>query len=192
MAQLKRIDVLKVISEEFAELPVLASCGATARELVGTGQRDNHLYVLDSMGLPAAIGLGLALGLKDVDKCVVVEGDGGLLMNLSSLGTIGMLQPERLLLIVLDNRVYASTGGQRTAAAKVDLTKIAAASGMKASTIETMEDLQAALKRARKEPGPVFMRVVISTENHPVGRFLPDPVAISLAFQRFLASRFAS
>lgn len=186
MPQLKRFDVLKVISEQFADLPVLASCGATARELVGTGQRDNHLYVLDSMGLPASIGLGLALGLRDVEKTVVVEGDGGLLMNLSALSTIGMLQPERLLLIVLDNRVYASTGGQRTASEKVDLTKIAAAAGLKACTVETMDELLPALAAARREPGPFCIRVVITTENHPVGRFLPDPVAISLAFQRFL------
>jgi thiamine pyrophosphate-dependent acetolactate synthase large subunit-like protein len=67
----------------------------------------NHLRVLDSLGLPIPIGLGLALGLADdprYDKVVVVEGDGSLIFGFSVLTTIGLLKPKKLLVVILDQR----------------------------------------------------------------------------------------
>ena len=57
---------------------------------------------LDSMGLPPAIGLGLALGLASstFDKVITIEGDGGMLMGFSVLSTIGMLKPEKMILVI--------------------------------------------------------------------------------------------
>ena len=74
-----RLEALKLIAAEYADCPLVVTLGATARELAGAARADNHLYVLDSMGLPPAIGLGLALGLEEaagIDKVVVIEGDG--------------------------------------------------------------------------------------------------------------------
>ena len=84
------------------------------------GRKANHLYCLDSMGQPLAIGLGLAVGLADRprgERVVVVEGDGSLLMGFSTLATVGHLKPRNLVLVVLDNGVYLATGGQPTAGA---------------------------------------------------------------------------
>src|SRR5262249_28306878 len=94
----------------------------------------NHLYVLDSMGLPPAIGLGLALGLEDArfEKVVALEGDGSLLMGLSTLATIALTRPAKLILIVLDNAAYSATGNQPTASSAVDLCAAARACGMAA------------------------------------------------------------
>src|SRR5919199_4902848 len=97
--------------------------GTASREMLQvTGLKENHLHVLDSMGLPPAIGLGLALGLEDsrFDKVVVIEGDGSLLMGFSTLPTIGLTRPEKLVLIVLDNGAYSATGNQPTASSAVD------------------------------------------------------------------------
>ena len=59
-------------------------------------RRENHLYVVDSMGLVSTIALGLSLGLEQASlhRVVGVEGDGGMLTNLNSLTTIGYLQPK--------------------------------------------------------------------------------------------------
>ncbi len=80
MATLSRAEALKIITEVFPTEPAIVTLGATVRELIGTvGRRDNDFYVLDSMGLPVAIGLGIALGRPDnPEKIVVIEGDGGL------------------------------------------------------------------------------------------------------------------
>ena len=64
-----------------------------------------------AMSKGSSIGLGLALARPD-RRVIVWDGDGGLLMNLGSLVTIAGQAPKNLYHIVLDNGMYATTGGQ--------------------------------------------------------------------------------
>ena len=192
---LTRIAALEAIAAEYPEEPIVIALGTMVREmLLATGRRANHLYVLDSMGLPPAIGLGVALspGARHHDKVVVIEGDGGLLMGFSTLVTIGLLKPEKLLLVVLDNGVYAATGMQRTGVAAVDVRSAAQACGIDAYDVATMDELQAVLRGSRRVAGPALLRVVIGPENQPAPYFLPDPVELTLGFQKYLASPAAT
>ena len=194
-SKLTRFEALEAIATEYPEEPIVIALGTMVREmLLSTGRRANHLYVLDSMGLPAAIGLGVALSpaARHYDKVITVEGDGGLLMGFSTLVTIGLLKPEKLFLIVLDNGAYAATGMQRTAANAVDLRAAAQSCGIDAYDVETMDELQAVLRGSRRVPGPAMLRVAIGPENRQAPYFLPDPVELTLSFQRHLAGPTAS
>jgi thiamine pyrophosphate-dependent acetolactate synthase large subunit-like protein len=184
-----RIEALRLIAAAFSDAPLVVTLGATARELAAVARADNHLYVLDSMGLPPAIGLGLALGLEEqasVERVVVIEGDGSLLMGLSSLATIGLTQPRKLLLIVLDNGAYAATGGQATAAAAVDFGAIAEACGLRALRAESADALREALGEARAIDAPTLLWAPIGPENAQTPYLLEDPVLLGAAFSRWL------
>ena len=183
-----RQDALRLIIAEFPREPLVVTLGQTVRELVALGQSDNHLYVLDSMGLPPAIGLGLSLSpaAQQFDKTVVIEGDGGLLMGLSTLATIGLLQPERLLLVVLDNGTYASTGGQPTAAPCVDFCRMAEACGIAAREVRDEQGLRQALGWGRTLRQPGLIRAYIDTTSVQTPYFLEDPVGLAQRFQRYL------
>jgi phosphonopyruvate decarboxylase len=185
-----RIEALKLIAAAYPRDPIVVTLGATARELAAVARADNQLYVLDSMGLPPAIGLGLSLGLDDssFDKCLVVEGDGSLLMGFSTLATIGLLQPAKLFLIVLDNGVYAATGGQKTASAAIDFAAVARGCGIAASDVDTAEDFARELARCRTAPGPILLRVRITTENAKTPYLLEDPVILGETFKRYIAA----
>ena len=184
-----RLEALHIIAAAYADAPLVVTLGATARELAGAARADNHLYVLDSMGLPPAIGLGLALGLEEsttIDKVVVIEGDGSLLMGLNTLATIGLTQPRKLLLIVLDNGTYAATGGQATAAPAVDFGRIAEGCGLRALRADTADELRAALAEARTIATPVLLYAPIGPENARMPYLLEDPVLLTAAFTRWL------
>ncbi|HEU5314829.1 MAG TPA: thiamine pyrophosphate-dependent enzyme [Chloroflexota bacterium] len=190
LPRLTRYQALEAVAAEYPEEPIVIALGTMVREmLLATGRRDNHLYVLDSMGLPPAIALGVALSpaARRHDKVVAIEGDGGLLMGFSTLVTIGLTQPEKLLLVVLDNGAYAATGMQRTAAGAVDLPASARACGIEAFDVATLDDLQAVLRGTRRVPGPALVRIAIGPENRQAPYFLPDPVELTLSFQRYLA-----
>ena len=186
---LTRFDALKAIAAEYPTEPIIVALGTMVREMLLVGRQENHLYVLDSMGLPPAIGLGVALSpaAKRFEKVIAIEGDGGLLMGLSTLPTIGLLKPEKLLVVVLDNGAYAATGMQRTAAPAVDLCAAAEACGIAAHNVSAAEELEALLRGLRDRPGPTLVRIAIGPENRTAPYFLPDPVELTLAFQRYLA-----
>ena len=189
---LTRPEGLRMIAARFPNDPVVLTLGGTLREMLGVaGRRPNHLPVLDAMGQPAAIGLGLALGLEDrFDRVVVVEGDGSLLMGLSSIATIGHLAPERLILVVFDNGVYLATGGQPTAARDVDYVAVAAACGWSVGRDvgPDAEALGEALDWAASVPGPTLIRVRVGTETIPTDYFLEDPVILGRTFMDWLAA----
>ena len=186
-----RMDALRVIANEFAAEPVVYTCGSTSREMAALDRRDNHLYVVDSMGLVSSILLGLSLGLESAGhrKIVGVEGDGGMLMNLNALASIGYLQPENLLLVTLDNQQYASTGGQATFTTQLDLGDIAESCGLKVWRADDVETLQQSLTEAAATAGPCFVHMRIAPGNASgIPLLLDDPVTLGHTFTQWLAS----
>ena len=189
MAELNRMDALRLIDEVFPTDPIVVNVGSAIREMVAAvGSKPNHLHILDAMGQPPAIGLGLSLGLADsrFEKVVTIEGDGGLLMGLSTLSTIGMLKPEKMVLVILDNGTYGSTGGQPTAAASTDFSGVARACGMEAHDVEGADGLRRALEQAKRTTAPVLIRARIGPQTAKTNYFLEDPVILAATFRRYL------
>jgi sulfopyruvate decarboxylase subunit beta len=185
----RRWDALQIIADAFPRDPIVVTLGGTTRELAALARSPSHLYVLDSMGLPPAIGLGLALGLEDsqFEKIVVLEGDGSLLMGFSTLPTIALTRPEKLVLIVLDNGAYSATGNQPTAATVVDFCATAVACGMQARETDDLDGLREAIDWAKKTPGPLMIRLHTSLETAKVPFLLEDPVLLGSAFSEYVA-----
>jgi sulfopyruvate decarboxylase subunit beta len=189
---MKRIEALRVVAELSRELPVVATCAATSRELAATGDRANYLYLLDSMGLTTSVGTGLALAVESspLSHTVVIDGDGSLLMNLGALATAGYLAPPALLVVLLDNRVYASTGGIATHATRVDLGEVAQSCGLRVSKAQDPGELEECLEKELGRPGPTLIHVQIEPGNEPdTELLLIDPVTHGARFQHWLTQR---
>ncbi len=186
----ERIDALSLISQHFPDDPVVFTCGATSREMAALERRDNHYLVVEAMGLVSSIVLGLSLGLESNPRRRVmgVEGDGAMLTNLNALTTIGYLQPKNLLLIILDNERYASTGGQPTFTTRLDLAAIASGCGLKVWRANDLESLKQAMTEAAGASGPGFIQMKIAPGNARVPLLLEDPVTLGDRFARWVAS----
>jgi len=164
---------------------VVVSLGHPAYDLAAAGDRPEHFYTWGSMGLVSSIALGLAVA-QPGRAVLGLDGDGSLLMNLGSLSTIAALRPPNLTLLVWDNEVYGTTGGQRTATALgSDLEAAARALGIaKATTVRSLDGLDRALAETRRGPGPWV--IVAKVEEAPPGTKPPlDCVFIK---QRFMAA----
>src|SRR6185503_5573567 len=94
--------------------PIVSTTGKTSRELFIARDSENHFYVVGSMGCASTIGLGLAQHWKRKGKVIVLDGDGAALMRLEAMVSVGFMQPENLIHVVLDNNAHDSTGGQQT------------------------------------------------------------------------------
>lgn len=191
---MKRIDALGVVTELGSDLPVVATCAATSRELAAAADRDNHLYLLDSMGLTTSVGTGLALACDGtaVSHVITVDGDGSLLMNLGALATAGFLAPARMLVVLLDNGVYASTGNIPTQASKIDLGAVGAACGLNVAAVDTVDGVRTSLTAMLASPGPHLLHVRIEPGNADgTPLLLDDPVVLGHRFRTWLTGRMA-
>jgi sulfopyruvate decarboxylase subunit beta len=195
VTEMTRTDALKAVDAAFPTDPIVVNVGSAVREMVAAvGYKKNHLHILDSMGLPPAIGLGLAVGLahSSFGKVVTVEGDGGLLMGFSTLSTIGLLKPEKMVLVILDNGTYGSTGHQPTASHVTDFAGVAKACGMQAFDVDSVKGLEGALEESKSLDAPVLIRARINRQGQKTDYFLHDPVVLAETFRRFLAEGAAS
>lgn len=180
---MNRLAALQIVDEVWADEPLVVTCGATAREMASVNRRDSHLYLLDSMGAAAAVGLGLALaGHRSVGA---IEGDGSLLMGFSVLPTIRYLAPDGYTLIVLDNHEHASADRFPTQSAIVDLASVIRAVGIDVATAGDARGLRATLKDAiHNEDGPKAVVATIEPGNSPgVPWLLEDPAVIAHRFR---------
>lgn len=124
-----RLEATRVVVELAPGSPIVASIGNPSSDLAAVADRPENVYIR-AMGMASSFGLGLALALPE-RRVVVLDGDGALLMNLSSLATAGMHQPSNLVHVVWDNGVWEITGGQPVGTSRgVDLAGVARACGL--------------------------------------------------------------
>lgn len=142
-----RLEATRIVVESAGDSPIIASLGHPTYDLFAAGDRPQNFYMWGSMGLASSVGLGLALA-QPGRRVLVIDGDGSLLMNLGSLATIGLMKPENLVVVVMDNELYGTTGGQQTPTAfGADLAAAARALNVpRAVEVRTDADLTAALR----------------------------------------------
>jgi sulfopyruvate decarboxylase subunit beta len=187
---MRRIEALRTVVAKTAHLPVIATCAATSRELASIDDRDNHLYLLDAMGLAISVATGVAQATAGtrVERTVVIEGDGSLLMNPNAAITAGYLAPENLVIVLLDNGVYASTASIPTQATKIDLGRFAESVDLKVARVDTPELLDKALQQTFEVAGPWLIHARTEPGNEPgTPLLLIDPVVHGHRFQQWLS-----
>ena len=171
---IERLSLLQALAGQRTDQIVVTTMTATLQWPLVSDHELDFDFLAFGMGHAADFGLGLALARPE-RKTIVLKGDGGLLMSLGSLATIGRFGPPNLLVLLLENRSYEMTGGQQLPPL-VDFAALARAAGIsgggvggrgQVERIETLEDFEAALPRLLTEEGPHFV-VLPVTNSHPL------------------------
>ena len=138
---MNRFALTKRLVATLKDEAVIGGIGNTNFDLWSAGHRPQNFYMLGSMGLACPIALGVALA-QPQRRCIALEGDGSLLMQVGCLATIAMLKPKNLAIVVMDNRSYQITGGQPTATASgTDLVTMARGAGLAQSAWAADEEM---------------------------------------------------
>jgi thiamine pyrophosphate-dependent acetolactate synthase large subunit-like protein len=140
------------------------------------------------MGQCSSIALGIALARPDV-RVVCLDGDGSLLMNLGSLCTLATLAPRNYALVVWDNEVHMTTGGQPTATAfRTNLAGLARGAGIE-KVLEARDEaeLGRAYDRILSEDGPFVVPVKVE-KGRAEGKLDRDVIGYTRRFMRALAA----
>jgi len=181
---MKRFDCLKALAAIIDDALVVSSAGAMTLEWNSLHPSDGNFRVR-TLGLCSSIALGMALGLPG-RKIVALDGDGSLLMNLSSLPTIARMAPKNLVHIVFDNEVYEASGSKQTATgAGTDLVGIARAAGIKnALWANSLDDFAKAITASMSRDELSFIGAKVTTERTEVSPYPIDEVENKYRFVR--------
>jgi phosphonopyruvate decarboxylase len=182
---ISRLTAIRAARKPMGAEPLVHANGYICRESFSVGDRPANFYMIGSMGLASAIGLGLAL-TRPNRATVVFDGDGNLLMNFGILAMVAERAPRRLVHVVFDNEVYGSTGNQMSPSRGVRLDRVAAAAGYRAvSAVTAAADIEDAMRAALDGAGPHFVLVKTTAEEADVPRIPYSPAEIR---DRFRAS----
>jgi phosphonopyruvate decarboxylase len=182
---ISRLEAIRAARKPIGAEPLVHANGYICRESFSVGDRPGNFYMIGSMGLASAIGLGLALARPE-RTAVVFDGDGNLLMNFGILAMVGGRRPRRLVHVVFDNELYGSTGNQVSPSRGVRLDRVAAAAGYRAVTAVTAAgDVEGAVRAALAGDGPHFVLVKTTAAEADVPRIPYSPGEIR---DRFRAS----
>ena len=182
-ATMPRLTALEVALKAAGDDPIAHANGYICGESFSLADRPQSFYMIGSMGLAPAIGLGLAL-TQPARRAVVFDGDGNLLMNLGILAMIAAQRPANFVHLVFDNEVYGSTGNQASLSRGVRLDHLAAAAGFAtAAAVTEPWALESALRAAVGTPGPHFVLVKVTAEEADVPRIPYTPAALRDRFR---------
>jgi sulfopyruvate decarboxylase subunit beta len=168
---------------------VVTNLGYAAAWWLKLKPRDANFYLHDSMGMASSVGLGIALALPR-KKVIVLDGDGGLLLNLGILVTIAEKNPPNLIHLLFDNRCYESSGGQCLVnVEKTDFVALAKGAGIRnAMEVDSLPLFREAIEFALKERELTFLSARIEAEGTPPLDFPLTPEEIKYQFQSYIRS----
>lgn len=130
---MKGYEVISALTDYIGDNDIIVSSnGNISREAYHLLPKP-QVYLRGSMGLPVAVGLGLALAKPD-KKIIVITGDGNFLMGLGSATTAAFYKPKNLKILILDNLQYFTTGGQKTVSSAINYTKFLDSLNIKAQS----------------------------------------------------------
>ena len=186
---MNRESATKLLAERLTDEVVVTGLGQATLDMQKHADRELNCYTFGSMGMCSSIAFGIALARPDV-RVLSLDGDGSMLMNLGQLATMANQAPPNLSIIVWDNEVHQTTGGQPTATAfKTSLAQIALGAGFeKVFEPRNEEELTALFDRiVSGEPGPYFLDVRVD-KGAAEGQIDRDPIWYKMRFMRALAA----
>jgi thiamine pyrophosphate-dependent acetolactate synthase large subunit-like protein len=188
---LTRATATRLLVDRLTDEVVVSNLGQASLDLQRLGDRPLNCYTFGAMGQCSSIALGIALARPDV-RVVALDGDGSLLMNLGSLCTIATLAPRNYGLVIWDNEVHQTTGGQATASAfRSSFPALARGAGIE-RVWEARDEaaLVAAYDRLLREDGPAVLNVKVA-RGRAEGQLDRDVIGYTRRFRAALAGRRA-
>jgi thiamine pyrophosphate-dependent acetolactate synthase large subunit-like protein len=181
-----RRDYFKELAKGMPADALVVTClGNSSYLWAAINDRPENFYFEDAMGLALPFALGLASAQPD-RRVIVVEGDGGLLMHMGALATVGAVAPDNLTIILMQNGVHAASGGQPLTNQGLDLAAVAQSLGLaRAKTVTSTRELKIALTEMLDRKGPEFIAAKLEPDLQVVQPPYPfNPVVTKTRFSR--------
>jgi sulfopyruvate decarboxylase TPP-binding subunit len=170
---MRRYDALQAIAPVIGDSLVITNLANTATEWRAVRPHEGNLYFV-GMGMVTPYATGIALALPH-RRVLALDGDGGILFDVSVLGTLAQTAPANLCVIVFDNEGYVSTGKWVSTASltagEFDIEAVARGAGLtNVMTVRRLDEFVAAVEKSyQTEAEPALIVAKINAEQAFVG-----------------------
>lgn len=189
---MKRYDAIKAVVKDLDDELIISNIGIPSKELHEIRESKNNFYMLGSMSMATPIGLGLSMALESNDdprKVIVLDGDGSVLMNLGELVTVYVQNPSNLIIVIIDNEAYGSTGSQKTYASEVNLSNIARSVGIKEvyyiDAKDSVDNID--MNEYLNKKGPIVLHIKVNAGNSDAKNIKYTPSKIKNRFMKSIS-----
>ncbi|MFQ5912606.1 MAG: thiamine pyrophosphate-dependent enzyme [Nitrospinota bacterium] len=159
---------LKTLASVVRDEIAITSLGMATHVWGRLKPKPSNFHLSDSMGQTIPLAAGVALAQPDT-RVVVMEGDGGLLMNLGCLATVADLALDNLLILLFENRVYEASGNQLLPGRTADFAELGKAAGIPhCANVERVRDFRLLLDEALRRKATSFLSLKICQETELV------------------------
>ena len=181
---MERLAATRVAVELAGDAPIVGGVGNSTFDLVAC-DRPQNFYMWNSMGMASSIALGLALARPDL-RVVVLDGDGSVLMNLSTLATEITSGVRNLVHVIWDNGGWEITGGQPAGSPfGVNLETVARGCGfLQTATVDDETSFRAVFCQAMADDQPWVIVARVASGDSP---YRPSKNCVALR-DRFMAA----
>lgn len=104
-------NLAKTIDSRYCNANIVVQLGNAGAIFESSIRRNRLLPLLSAMGMVIPTALGISL--QSHSTTIAIEGDGSLLMDLGVLSTAYKYAPSNLKILILNNDMYETTGGQK-------------------------------------------------------------------------------
>lgn len=161
---MRKIAVIEKLLTVYPDVHIISTCGYITRDLYNASDRQEHFYMVGSMGMAAPIALGLAI-TNPHNTFIVLDGDGSFAMNFGFTLMIAQHQPSNLIHVVLDNEMHESTGGQHTVPFSNSKETLENIGYNKVHVIESLDQFP-----EKVEEGPVMFHCKVEANAGKIGK----------------------
>lgn len=166
---IEREHAFAALAEQIREEVVVTAIANQTASWYQAKDRPLNLYLRGPMGLAVSVAMGVALAHPD-RQVVVIEGDGGLLMGLTSLVAVAHCQPANLKIVCMDNGLYEAGGkGATVNAGRTDFVQIVRGMGIRqAASVQEATELAPAVSSLLGARECAFLHVGVRPRKGPV------------------------
>lgn len=160
-------EYLQLLAPKLTNELVISTIAGTSMEWRQLKHREGNLYGVYMTGA-TSIALGVAVALPH-RRVISLDGDGSMLMGLTTLPVIAQQNPSNLIVIVFDNESYAAAGRVPSfTAGPTDLVEVARGAGIpNARLVRQLPEFQDAIDEAFQASGASFITVKVDMPSKP-------------------------
>jgi len=186
---IERSHAFAALAEQIRDEVVVTAIANQTASWYQAKDRPLNLYLRGPMGLAVSVAMGVALAHPD-REVIVIEGDGGLLMGLTSLAAVAHRRPANLKLVCMDNGLYEAGGnGPTVNAGRTDFVQIVRGMGIRhAASVQEAAELAPAISSLLGARECAFLHVGVDPRQGAVNAPKLKPFEMKYRFSTAIRS----